>query len=169
MASQRYFMWLMLYYNDQPRAPYFPNGLVKTESDFIVWSVEAGLEKWTLVVPVISVDVYTFLAFSILTCHIKDTRNRCFLVALCRLIVRWPNLELATKRLLCQQVKKQGSCSAMWRMRVCSYSYFGGVDIPWFLGVICYNRWVFSEGNKNYFKDWCLMNSQPTSLFLTYF
>ena len=25
-----------------------------------------------------------------------------------------------------------------------------------------------SEGHKNYFKDWCLMNSQPTFLFLTY-
>ena len=27
---------------------------------------------------------------------------------------------------------------------------------------------VFSEGHKNYFKDLCLMNSQPTFLFLTY-
>ena len=37
------------------------------------------------------------------------------------------------------------------------------------LGVICYDRWVLSEGHKNYFKDWCLMNSQSTFLFLTYF
>ena len=36
------------------------------------------------------------------------------------------------------------------------------------LGVICYDRWVLSEGHKNYFKDWCVMNSQPTFLFLTY-
>ena len=36
------------------------------------------------------------------------------------------------------------------------------------LGVICYDRWVLSEGHKNCFKDWCLMNSQPTFLFLTY-
>ena len=34
------------------------------------------------------------------------------------------------------------------------------------VGVICYDRWVLSEGHKNYFKDWCLMNSQPTFLFL---
>ena len=27
--------------------------------------------------------------------------------------------------------------------------------------VICYNRGVLSECHKNYFKDWCLMNSQP--------
>ena len=36
------------------------------------------------------------------------------------------------------------------------------------LGVIFYDRGVLSEGHKNYFKDWCLMNSQPTFLFLTY-
>ena len=38
-----------------------------------------------------------------------------------------------------------------------------------FLGVIFYDRWVPREGHKNYFKDWCLMNSQPTFLFLTCF
>ena len=27
------------------------------------------------------------------------------------------------------------------------------------LGVIYYDRWVLSGGHKNYFKDWCLMNS----------
>ena len=37
------------------------------------------------------------------------------------------------------------------------------------LGVICCNRGVPSEGHKIYFKDWYLMNSQPTFLFLTYF
>ena len=36
------------------------------------------------------------------------------------------------------------------------------------LGVICYDRWVLSEGHKNCFKDWCLTNSHPTFLFLTY-
>ena len=39
------------------------------------------------------------------------------------------------------------------------------------LGVICYDRWVLSEGHKNYFKDWCLINSQAYlsvfDLFLT--
>ena len=42
-----------------------------------------------------------------------------------------------------------------------------GVDISE-LSVICYDRWVLSVGRKNYFKDWCLMNPQPTFLFLTY-
>ena len=35
------------------------------------------------------------------------------------------------------------------------------------LGVICYDRWFLSEVHKSYFKDWCLMNSQPAFLFLT--
>ena len=45
----------MFYYIDQPRAPSFPIGLVKTESDVIV-----------------SVDAYPFLAFSDLNCHLED-------------------------------------------------------------------------------------------------
>ena len=36
-------------------------------------------------------------------------------------------------------------------------------------GVICYDRCVLFEGHKNYLKDWCLMNSHPTFLFVTYF
>ena len=63
----------MFYQNDQPRTPYFPIGLVKTESDFIVRSVEAGLVRWMLVVVVISVDAYPFLALSDLTCRLEDT------------------------------------------------------------------------------------------------
>ena len=38
--------------------PSFPNGLVKTESDVIVRSVETGWRRWTKVVAVISVDAY---------------------------------------------------------------------------------------------------------------
>ena len=63
----------MFYYIDQLRTPSFPNELVKNKSDFIVGSVDTGLGKWTLVVAVISVDAYPFLAFSNLTCHLEDT------------------------------------------------------------------------------------------------
>ena len=63
----------MFYYIDQPHSPSFPTGLVKTESDFIVRSAETGLGRWMLVVAVISVDAYSFLAFSDLTCHLEDT------------------------------------------------------------------------------------------------
>ena len=38
----------------------------------------------------------------------------------------------------------------------------GGVDISEIPGVL-------REGHKNFFKNWCLRNSQPTFLFLTYF
>ena len=63
----------MFYYIDQFRTPSFPIWLVKTKSNFIVGSVEASLGKWMLVVTVISVDAYPFLAFSDLTCHLEDT------------------------------------------------------------------------------------------------
>ena len=90
----------MFYYIDQPRTPSFPIGLAKTKSDFIVRSVETNLA-------VVSVDTYPFLAFSDLTCHLEDTGIG-FLVGLCRLIARRRNLEVATKRLLHQQIKTPG-------------------------------------------------------------
>ena len=63
----------MFYYIDQACTPSFPSGLVKTKSDFIVRSVETGSERWMLVVAVIGVDAYPFLAFSDLICHLEDT------------------------------------------------------------------------------------------------
>ena len=62
----------MFYYIDQLHTSSFPIGLVKTKADFIVGSVETGLGRWMLVVAVISVATYPFLAFSDLTCHLKD-------------------------------------------------------------------------------------------------
>ena len=76
-----------MFYIDQLCTPSFPIGLVKTKSGFIVRSVETGLGRWMLVVAVINVDAYPFLAFSDLTCHL-GYRNRCFLVALSHLIVK---------------------------------------------------------------------------------
>ena len=52
--------------------PIFSYGLFKTESDFIVRSVEIGLGSRMQVVPVISVDAYPFLAFLDLACHLED-------------------------------------------------------------------------------------------------
>ena len=49
-------MGWMFYQIDHPRTPSFPTGLVKTESNFIVWSVETG--RWTLMIAVLSVDAY---------------------------------------------------------------------------------------------------------------
>ena len=61
-----------MFYIDLLHTPSFPVGLVKTESGF-VRSVETGLGRWMLVVAVISVDAYPFLAFSDLTYHLEDT------------------------------------------------------------------------------------------------
>ena len=69
---------VMGYYIDQLHTPSFPIGLVKTETGFIVRSVETGLGRWMLVVAVISVDAYPFLAFSDLTCRLEDTRISVF-------------------------------------------------------------------------------------------
>ena len=159
----------MFYHTHQPCTPSFPIGLVKTKSDFIVRSVETGLGRWTLVLAVISVDAYRFLAFSDLTCHLEDTgKGRCVLVVLWRLIIKRPKLEVATKRLLHQQVKYRGSFSAMFAYGSASLQLF---PVMWIFrrsqGVICYDRWDLREGHKNYFKDWFLMNSQPTFLFIT--
>ena len=58
------------------------------------------------------------------------------------------------------------SCHA-WK---CALQLFSVVQIfLMYQGVICCNRWPLSDGHKNNFKDWCLMNSQPAFLFLTYF
>ena len=63
----------MFYYIDQHPTPSFLIRLIKTESDFIVRSVETGLGRRTLVLVVISVDAYPFVAFYKLTCHLEDT------------------------------------------------------------------------------------------------
>ena len=62
-----------MFYIDQLRTPSSHIGLVKTESGFIVRSVETSLGRRTLVIAVISVDAYPFLAFSDLTCHFEVT------------------------------------------------------------------------------------------------
>ena len=80
-----------------------------------------------LVVAVINVDPCPFF-FSFLRPDLSPWgySNRCFLVALCCLIVRRPNLEVVTKRSLHQQVKMQMSC-----MEVCPYSYFRWCGYFW--------------------------------------
>ena len=67
-----------MFYIYQLHTPSFPIGLVKTESGFILRSVETGLGRAMLVVAVISVDAYSFLAFSELTSHLEDMGIRVF-------------------------------------------------------------------------------------------
>ena len=61
-----------------------------------------------MVVAVISLDTYLFFGFLRTGLSPGGYKNKCFLVALCCLIVRRPNLEVVTKRLLHQQVKIPG-------------------------------------------------------------
>ena len=63
----------MFYYIKQFCTSSFPVGLVKSEPDFIVRAVETALGTWMLVVAVISVDAYPFLAFSDQPCDLEDT------------------------------------------------------------------------------------------------
>ena len=56
----------MFHYIDQLRTPSSP-------TDFMVRPAETGLGKWRLVVLVISLDEYPFLAFSDLTWDLEDT------------------------------------------------------------------------------------------------
>ena len=62
----------MFNYIEHPHTPSSPIRLVKTDSEYIVRSVETGLGRWKFVVAVISVDIYPFLLFSDLTCHLDD-------------------------------------------------------------------------------------------------
>ena len=63
----------MIYWIEQPHTPSFPVGLVRTESDFIVTLVETDLGRCMLVLAVINVNDYAFLAFSDLIYHFEDT------------------------------------------------------------------------------------------------
>ena len=141
----------LIFYINQLCTPSFPIVLVKTESGFITRSVETGLRRWTLVAAVISVDAYPFFGFLRPDLSPWGYKNRCFLVALCHLIVRRPNLEVTTKRFLHQQVK------IYWGSFIAAFTY-GSVSLPLFsvvwiflrsMSAICYNRWVLGEGHKN--------------------
>ena len=72
----------------------------------------------------ISFDAYPFFGFLRPDRSLWGYRNRCFLAALCCLIVRRPNLKVTTKRLLHQQVKYHGSFSSMFTHRSTSLQLF---------------------------------------------
>ena len=64
------FNFLQVYFN-QSRNPTFSYCFGENWI-WIVISFETGLGRWMMVVAVISVDAYPFLAFSDLTCHLED-------------------------------------------------------------------------------------------------
>ena len=158
-----------IYYINQPHNPSFPIGLVKTKSDFIVRLVETGLWRWTLVVALISVDAYPF--------WISMTWPITFRIH--ELVLSGRSVPPDSKDTKLESSNQEASLSAGKNTEVvlglcCAWNCVPtSVPVVWIfrrsLYVICYNKWVLSEGHKNYFKDWCLVSSQPTFLFLTYF
>ena len=137
----------MFHCTDQPCTLSFPIGLVKTESDFIVRSVETGLGRWTLVVAVISAHAFFF-----------DFPMTLRIQALCHLILRSQNFQFTRILLVpcCTWKSVPTSISGFW-------------EFLRSLGVICYDRWVLSECYKNYFNNWCFMNSKRTIRFFNLF
>ena len=77
----------------------------------------------------------------------RGSRNRCFLAALLRLIVRRPNLEVATKRLFHQQVKIPGQFQCHVRTRKCiPTAISGGVDFSEVPGCHLLRQMSFQRG-----------------------
>ena len=125
-------MGQMFYQIDEPHTSSFLITLVKTECNFFVRSVETGIGRRTLVVAVISVDTYIFLALSELTCHLQEYRNSYFLFALYHLIVNRPNVQVTTKSLVYQQIKLLGQFQCHVADGSVALQLFLGVQIfPW--------------------------------------
>ena len=113
-----------MFYIDQLPTPFFPIGLLKTESGFIARSVETGLGRWPLVVAVISVDDYPCLSFFRPDLSPSGYRNKCFLV------VRPPDskeTELGSSDQVPSPSAGKNTGVVLvpcLRMEVCPYSYF---------------------------------------------
>ena len=63
----------VVFYIDQLRTLSFPMGWLKLDSALLLDQYRLKLGRWKLVVTVISINAYPFLAFSDLTCHLEDT------------------------------------------------------------------------------------------------
>ena len=95
------------------------------------------------------VDAYPFLAFSDLNCHLRDTRIG---ISGCTVLPDSKEAELGSSNKEASPSagkKYRGSFSAMFAHGCVSLQLF---PVVWIflrsLGVICYNRWVLSEGQK---------------------
>ena len=144
-----------MFYIDQPPTPTFPIGLVKTESSFTVRSVETGLGRWTLVVAVGSVNAYPFWLFQTwpVTLRIQEQ-----VFSGCTVPPDSKETEIGSsdQEASLSTSKNTGvgfdSFSKMFMQGRASLQLFA---VVWIclrsLGVICYKRWFFSEGHKNYY------------------
>ena len=116
-----------MFYIDQLCTQSFPFGLVKTESGFVVRSVETGLGRWRLVVAVISIDVSLFLVF--------------FTIRLWEWLFSGCTLQSDSKKTKLGRSDQEASPSETkntrvvlvlcWRMEVHPYSYFWWCGYFW--------------------------------------
>ena len=93
------------------------------------WSVDIDNERWRKLRFVL---MLIFLGFLRAGQSLWGLKNRSFLVALCCLIVRSPNLELATKRVFfISRWNYQGSFSAVECIIVCGLKAISCAGVPW--------------------------------------
>ena len=144
-----------MFYIDQPPTPTFPIGLVKTESSFTVRSVETGLGRWTLVVAVGSVDAYPFWLFQTWPVTLR-IQEQVFFGCTVPPDSKETEIGSSDQEASLSTSKNTGvgfdSFSKMFMQGRASLQLFA---VVWIclrsLGVICYKRWFFSEGHKNYY------------------
>ena len=93
----------------------------------------------------------------------KDKERCCFKRAICR--SSWSFLNQTRRAFFCLSPMFQACAEACACDRTPHMSKPVWI-FPRFLVVICFIRWVISEGHRNYFKDWCLvLVSEPTFIF----
>ena len=144
-----------MFYIDQPPTSTFPIGLVKTESSFTVRSVETGLGRWTLVVAVASVDAYPFWFFQTWPVTLR-IQEQVFSGCTVPPDSKVTEIGSSDQEASLSASKSTGvgfdSFSKMFMHGSVSLQLF---PVVWIclrsLGIICYKRWIFSEGHKNYF------------------
>ena len=160
----------MFYYIKQSCTMSYPIRLVETESDLIVRSVENGLGRWALVV---AVKVLMLILFQLSQTWIFVLRIQEEMFSSCPVPSdsKETKLESSRHELSPSTGKNTGAvltpCCCWKCVPIQLFTVMWIISRS--LSVIWYNRWVLSEGLKVYFKDWCLLNSQPNFLFLNCF
>ena len=158
-----------MFYINQIRTPSFLIGLVKTESGFILRSVETGIGRWTLVVAVVSVDAYPFFWLS--QTWPGTLRMQEWVLSGCTVLPDSKETKLGSSN---QEVSPSAGKNirvvlvpfCAWRcVPTATFSGMGISEVP-----VCHLLWQMSSqwASQKLFKDRCLMNSHPTFLFLTF-
>ena len=142
-----------------------PIVLVKTEYES--WNQMRLSQGNELVVAVNNADAHLLMTFPDLTCYLVDTGMFYGCTAS-------PDIK-DTKLISSNQetYPSVGKNTGLVFMPCWTWKLVQLFPVVWilsrYLGVICYDIWDFIEGNKNYVKHKCLMNSELTFLIFTSF